>query len=176
MRDISIPFNSGVVESLRAGDECRLSGFLYSARDQAHARLVQLIENGLPLPVNLENQVIYYMGPAPTPPRAVIGSCGPTTASRMDPFTPQLLRKGVRGLIGKGPRNSAVAEALKLEQAVYFYAFGGCGALYSRKVTHVSPVAYPELGPEAIYGLTVSNFPVIVAMDSIGGSIFRLHS
>jgi len=172
MNSIKIPLEPGTGEKLRAGDEVLLTGTMYSARDQAHASLVALIGKNQPLPLELENQVIYYMGPSPTPEGAVIGSCGPTTSSRMDPFTPAILAERVSGIIGKGPRSQAVIDSLIKEKAVYFYSFGGCGALYSQKIKEMTPVAFPDLGPEAIYKLVVEDFPVIVGIDSKGNSVF----
>jgi fumarate hydratase subunit beta len=158
---------------LKAGREVLLSGVLYSARDQAHQRLSDLLKEGRDLPVDLRGQLIYYMGPAPTPPGKVIGSCGPTTAGRMDPFAPGLLRYGIAGMIGKGDRTEEVYRAVKETKGVYFYAYGGCGALYAECVRSVSIAAFDDLGPEAIYRLEVEDFPVIVAMDTKGGSIYR---
>lgn len=176
MTHVELPLDEGAIDQLQAGTEVTLHGVLYTARDQAHRRLVESIESGDPLPVDLTSQVIYYMGPAPTPAGRVIGSCGPTTASRMDRFTPRLLAHGLRGMIGKGPRSPEVREAIVRHHAVYFYAFGGCGALYAERVTHCDVAAYSDLGPEAIYRLAVADFPVIVAIDAKGRSVFDNRS
>ncbi len=172
MMRVELPLDEKVIDELRAGCEVELDGVLYSARDQAHRKLFEAIEAGHSLPFDLKNQVIYYMGPAPTPKGRVIGACGPTTASRMDRFTPALLVHGLRGMVGKGPRSAEVRDAIVRNRGVYFYAFGGCGALYAEKVKHCELVAYPELGPEAVYRLTVARFPAIVAIDARGESIF----
>lgn len=157
---------------LRAGQEVLISGSIYSARDQAHKRLIELLDSGKSLPLEIAGACIYYMGPAPTPPGEVIGSCGPTTASRMDPFTPRLLDQGLTGIIGKGNRSEEVRRAIIRNRAVYFYAYGGCGALYAEAIVSVKTVAFEDLGPEAILELQVKNFPAIVAIDSRGDSVF----
>lgn len=167
------PTTDTEIRALKAGDEVFLSGTIYSARDQAHKRMTELLQSGKPLPFRIENSCIYYMGPTPTPPGEVIGSCGPTTASRMDRFTPELLDAGLAGIIGKGNRNKAVVEAIRRNGAVYFYAYGGCGALYADRIVSAKTVAFPDLGPEAVRELQVKDFPVIVAIDSRGTSIFE---
>ncbi len=164
MIKLNLPNEIEEINSLIAGDEVYLSGYIYSARDQAHSRLYNQILSNEKLPMDLTNQTIYYMGPSPAPLNSVIGSCGPTTSSRMDFFTPLLLSHGLKGMIGKGVRSKEVIEAIKKYKAVYFYAFGGCGALYSDKITAVEEVAYPELGPEAIMKLYIKDFPVIVGI------------
>jgi fumarate hydratase subunit beta len=168
MRAIRLPEDSGLFSTLRAGDEVLLSGVLFGARDQAHSRLADLIARGKPLPVELRGQTVYYVGPTPAPPGRPIGSCGPTTATRMDPFTPALLKAGLVGMVGKGKRSKAVVAAMREAGAVYFYAFGGCGALYAERVRSSAIVAFEDLGPEAIYRLEVEDFPVVVAIDSTG--------
>jgi fumarate hydratase subunit beta len=173
MRKIELPLSEDATRSLKAGEDILLSGVVYAARDQAHKRLSGLLASGEPLPFALEGSVVYYMGPAPAPPGFVIGSSGPTTAGRMDPFTPALIAAGLRGMIGKGMRSSEVVEAMKRHGAVYFYAFGGCGALYARHITKNELIAFPELGPEGIYRLTVKDFPVIVGIDAEGTSVIR---
>lgn len=171
---LDLPFaeDSSSLKALRAGDLVTLEGWLYVARDQAHQRLYQALLDGEPLPIPLKGETIYYMGPTPAPEGRVIGSCGPTTSARMDPFTPRLLKEGVRCLIGKGPRSEAVREAIIEQGAVYLYAFGGCGALYARSVVDVACIAYEDLGPEAIYRLRVSGFPAIVAIDASGTDMY----
>lgn len=161
------------LKALRAGQEVLISGTIFSARDQAHKRLTGLLDAGTPLPLEIAGACIYYMGPSPTPPGEVIGSCGPTTASRMDPFTPRLLDAGLSGIIGKGNRSEEVRQAIRRNGAVYFYAFGGCGALYAERIVSVKPIAFEDLGPEAVLELEVKDFPVIVAIDSRGGSVFK---
>ena len=157
---------------LQAGDEVLLSGTLYTARDAAHKRFAELLDAGKPLPIPLEGQTIYYCGPAPAPPGRVIGPAGPTTASRMDRWTPRLLSLGLLGMIGKGGRSHEVAAAIQKTGAVYFAALGGAGALLAQRVLGCEIIAFPELGPEAIRRLTVDQFPVITAIDSRGKSAF----
>lgn len=160
------------IPSLRAGMSVRLSGTLYTARDAAHMRLLQLIESGGSLPFPLEGATIYYAGPTPTPPGKIIGSCGPTTSARMDRFTPKLLSLGLAAMIGKGERSEAVNAAVRSFGAVYFCAVGGAGALISKSVRSVEEIAFPELGCESVKRLTVEDFPAIVAVDSFGGNVF----
>lgn len=173
MKILRIPDDVCEFRNLRAGEEVLLNGVLLVARDQAHQRLAALVQAGQPLPIDIRGQVVFYMGPAPTPPGAAIGACGPTTAGRMDAFTPLLLRHGLAGMIGKGRRTPEVVAAMKETGAVYFYAYGGCGALYAEKVRTNELVAFADLGPEAIYRLTVADFPVLVAIDANGGSILE---
>src|SRR3989338_898311 len=159
--------------AIHAGDEIVYSGKLYTARDQAHKRLAEAITKGKKLPLDLKGKIIYYCGPTKTPKGAVIGSCGPTTSSRMDVFTTLLLKAGLKGMIGKGSRSQEVRLAIKKYKAVYYLTFAGCGALLARYVKKKRLVAYPELGPEAIYELEVSDFPLIVALDAKGRSIYK---
>ena len=173
MKEIQLPLTKELAGTLEVGEELRLNGTIYVGRDQAHQRLIKLIEEGSPLPLKLEGNVIYYMGPSPTPEGRIIGSAGPTTAGRMDPFAPALLDRGLVGMIGKGNRNNEVYNAVKRNGAVFLYAFGGCGALYSDRITACEVVAFEDLGPEAIYKLEVKDFPVIVAIDSRGNSVFK---
>ena len=160
------------IESLKAGDKIFLNGRIYTARDQAHKRLLEAITKKKKLPVDLKNRIIYYCGPTKTPKGKIIGSCGPTTSSRMDGFTPLLLKNGVMGIIGKGSRSKEVIAAIKKHKAVYFLAYAGCGALLSKYVVRAKPVAYQDLGPEAIYELEVKNFPLIVGIDCRGEDIY----
>ncbi len=171
VRVIILPMSIETAADLRAGEEILLSGTMLVGRDQVHEQFQKLLKAGKDLPVPLEGETIFYMGPAPAPEGAVIGSCGPTTSSRMDPFTPDLLDAGLIGMIGKGPRNLAVQEAVKRNGAVYFYAFGGCGALYAQKVESIECIAFQEFDPESLYRITIKDFPVIVAMDSSGNTI-----
>jgi fumarate hydratase subunit beta len=169
---LNLPFRSSDVEPLRCGDEVLLSGSLLVARDQAHKRLVEALESGQEIPVGLKQETIYYMGPAPAPKDRIIGSCGPTTSARMDRYTPRLLQEGLVGMIGKGPRSREVLDAMDKRRAVYFAAYGGCGALYAQCVTHLELLGYEDLGPEALYRITVTDFPVITAVDAHGGNIY----
>jgi fumarate hydratase subunit beta len=172
VRQVRVPLSEEDLRSFTAGEELELTGAILVGRDQAHFRLCQALDRGEELPLDIRGHTIYYMGPAPTPPGRVIGSSGPTTASRMDPFAPRLLDLGLKGIIGKGPRSREVLDAVKRNGAVYFYSFGGCGALYARCIKKSECLAYEDLGPEAIYRLEVEKFPVIVAADSMGGSVF----
>lgn len=171
---ITTPLQPAIVESLRAGDEVLISGQIFTARDAAHKRLTELIENRTPLPVNLTNQIVYYTGPTPAQPGKVIGSAGPTTSSRMDPYTPTLIKSGgIRGIIGKGNRSPEVKKALIDFGCTYFVAIGGAGALLSKCITSSEIICYEDLGAEAIYKLTVKDFPVIVAIDTEGNSVYE---
>jgi fumarate hydratase subunit beta len=172
MKQIQTPLTPEVAASLEAGDEVSLSGIIYTARDQAHKRLCALLDKGEKLPIDLQGTVIYFAGPTPTPPGKPVGSVGPTTAYRMDAFSPQLLNAGLKGMIGKGNRTKEVIDAMKANGAVYFAATGGAGALIAERVKSSACVAYEELGPEAIYRLEVQNFPMLVAIDSKGGNLY----
>ncbi len=160
------------LNSLKAGQQIFFSGTIYTARDQAHKRMVAAIKTGKRLPFELKGAIIYYCGPTRTPKGKIIGSCGPTTSSRMDEFTPLLLAKGLSGMIGKGGRSQEVREAIKKHQGVYFITYAGCGALLSRYVKQAKTIAYRDLGPEAIMKLEVKDFPLIVAIDANGGCIY----
>ncbi|MBU4252054.1 MAG: FumA C-terminus/TtdB family hydratase beta subunit [Candidatus Omnitrophica bacterium] len=172
MKKINTPLDLNKIKSLKAGQEVCLTGIIYTARDQAHKRLLELIKKGKRLPLDLKGAIIYYCGPAKTPKGKIIGSCGPTTSSRMDEFTPFLLAKGLKGMIGKGSRSQEVKEAIKKHKGIYFITYAGCGALLSKYVRSVKTVAYGDLGPEAILKLEVENFPLIVAIDVNGGCIY----
>lgn len=172
MKKIYTPLDKKQIEKLRARDLVRLSGIIYTARDQAHKRLMETIIKGRRLPVNIKDQVIYYCGPAKTPKGKTIGSCGPTTSARMDEFTPALLQLGLKGMIGKGARSKEVASSIKKYKGVYFLTYAGCGALLSGYVKKSRPIAYQDLGPEAIYELEVKDFPLIVGIDAKGRSIY----
>ncbi|MDI6758379.1 MAG: Fe-S-containing hydro-lyase [Candidatus Omnitrophota bacterium] len=160
------------LQNLNVGDEVFVNGIIYTARDQAHKRLVEVIKNRKKLPVNLKDRIIYYCGPTPAPKGKVIGSCGPTTSSRMDECAPFLLEAGLKGMIGKGIRSQEVISAIKKYEAVYFLTYAGCGALLSKCVKKAKVIAYKDLGPEAIYELEVRNFPLIVAIDLEGKNIY----
>lgn len=159
------------LNTLKAGQQIFFSGTIYTARDQAHKKMVETIKAGKRLPFELKGAIIYYCGPTQTPKGKIIGSCGPTTSSRMDEFTPLLLAKGLSGMIGKGSRSKEVREAIKKHQGVYFLTYAGCGALLSKYVRSAKTIAYRELGPEAILKLEVKDFPLIVAIDALGRSI-----
>jgi fumarate hydratase subunit beta len=167
------PLSEGDVRSLSVGDRVLVTGILYTARDAAHSRLISLIESGQPLPIPLAGQIIYYVGPTPAKPGAVIGSAGPTTSGRMDAYAPALIEAGLRGMIGKGSRSAAVRDAMALCGAVYFAATGGAGALLSQRIKKAEVVAYDELGPEAIRRLEVEDFPVTVVNDAHGGDLYE---
>jgi fumarate hydratase subunit beta len=167
------PFSRDEALVLRAGDQVLLSGVVYTARDAAHERLALLLAQGNELPVDLRGQIIYYCGPTPARPGRPIGSAGPTTASRLDAHTPQLVAYGVRGMIGKGRRSAAVREALKRYGAVYFGAVEGTAALLGRRVREAAVVAFPDLGTEAIHRLVVEEFPVVVVNDVAGGDLYE---
>lgn len=173
MVEIVTPITQEEINKLKIGDEILLSGIIYTARDQAHKILVEAINRKNKLPLNLKSQIIYYCGPTKTAKNKIIGSCGPTTSSRMDEFTPALLKSGLKAMIGKGSRSKDVIKAIKKYKAVYFLAPAGCGALLAKKVLKAKPIAYKDLGPEAIYKLEVKDFPLIVAVDSKGKSIYQ---
>ncbi|MBZ4659413.1 MAG: Fe-S-containing hydro-lyase [Desulfacinum sp.] len=169
---LTTPLAKEDVQRLRIGDRVLLSGIVYTARDAAHKRLVELLQAGEPLPFDLEGQVIYYVGPSPAKPGRPIGAAGPTTSYRMDAYAPELIRHGLRGMIGKGARSDAVKAAMKEHGAVYFAAIGGAGALMAQSILSAEVIAYPELGPEAVRRLEVKDLPVIVANDCHGGDLY----
>ncbi len=173
IKEVTPPLSDADVASLKAGDRVRISGVLYTARDAAHARLFPLVEQGKPLPIEVRGQIIYYTGPSPARPGAVVGSIGPTTGGRMDKFTPALLELGLKGTIGKGARSQVVKDALRRHTAVYFGAIGGAGAVLSQFVKALEVVAYEDLGTEAIRRLEVEGFPAIVVNDCHGGDLYE---
>ena len=173
VKEITTPLSDADVESLRAGDRVRISGVLYTARDAAHGRLLPLIEKGEPLPFDPRGQIIYYTGPSPARPGSVVGSIGPTTASRMDKYVPALLKLGLKGTIGKGYRSQAVKDALRQHRALYLGAIGGAGAVLSQFVKKLEVIAYEDLGTEAIRRLEVEGFPAIVLYDCHGGDLYQ---
>jgi len=170
---LNTPLKEEKVTSLRAGDEVLLNGTIYTGRDAAHKRLLDLLEKGEDLPFDVKGQIIYYVGPSPAKPGTPIGSCGPTTSYRMDPYAPALMKIGLKGMIGKGPRGKEVREAMKRYKAVYFAAVGGAAALIARSVKSSRIVAYEDLGTEAIRELEVEDFPVIVANDVLGNDLYE---
>ena len=170
---VNVPFNREVSESFTAGDYVYLTGTIYTARDAAHKRMIETLNDGGELPIDIKDQIIYYMGPSPAREGRPIGSAGPTTASRMDKYAPTLMDLGQIGMIGKGKRTQAVKDAMMKNGVVYFAAVGGAGALLSKCITASEVVAYDDLGTEAIRKLTVKDFPVIVVMDSKGNSLYK---
>lgn len=170
---IEVPFSKDVSKSLKAGDLVYLTGTIYTARDAAHKRMFETIQNNEKLPINIENNVIYYMGPSPAREGKVIGSAGPTTSSRMDKYTPTLLDMGMAGMIGKGKRSQEVIESIIKNGSVYFAAIGGAGALLSKCIIESKVIAYNDLGTEAIRELKVEKFPVIVVIDSEGNNLYE---
>lgn len=170
---INPPLSDEAVQKLKAGDRVLVSGVIYSARDATHKRLVELIKTGKKLPFDLAGQVIYYVGPTPPKPGMAIGSAGPTTSYRMDPYAPVLMENGLKGMIGKGFRGPEVIEAMKEYRAVYFAAIGGAGALISKMIKKVEVVAYEDLGTEAIRRMEVEDLPVIVVNDIHGNDLYR---
>lgn len=172
-KHIQTPFTPETVGDLHAGDYVYLTGTIYTARDAAHKRMYEALERGEALPLSLENNVIYYMGPSPAREGRPIGSAGPTTASRMDKYAPKLLDLGLVGMIGKGKRSDAVKEAIVRNGAVYFAAVGGAGALLSKSIRASEVIAYDDLGTEAIRRLEVENFPVIVVIDAEGNNLYE---
>ncbi|MEW6727047.1 MAG: Fe-S-containing hydro-lyase [Bacillota bacterium] len=170
---INTPLNESIVLSLKAGQRVLINGKIFTARDAAHKRMIALLQEGKPLPIDIRNQIIYYVGPSPAKPGRIIGAAGPTTSGRMDAYTPQLIALGLKGMIGKGYRSPEVEEAMRRYKAVYFAAVGGAGALLSRCIKAARVVAYPELGPEAIHEFEVVDFPAVVAIDAHGNSLYR---
>lgn len=172
-RHVKVPINKETVKELRAGDYVYLTGTIYSARDAAHKRMYEALEKGEALPFEMKDSVIYYMGPSPAKEGRPIGSAGPTTASRMDKYTPALLDLGLTGMIGKGKRSETVKEAIVRNGAVYFAAVGGAGALLAGSIKASEVIAYDDLGTEAVRKLEVENFPVIVVTDSTGKDLYE---
>ena len=172
MKKIILPLTAEAIKNLKAHDEVLLTGVIYTARDQAHKRLSEILRMKKKMPIEFAGETIYYCGPTRAMPGKVIGSCGPTTSSRMDGFTPELLKAGLKGMIGKGERSREVIDAIKKCKAVYFIAVGGAGAYLAGKVKKAKIAAFADLGPEAIYKLEVKDFPVIVGADSKGNSVY----
>lgn len=173
-KKITMPLTAEKTRELHCGDSVLLSGVIYTARDAAHKRMTELLEQGKELPIDVKDGVIYYVGPAPARPGQVIGSAGPTTSYRMDAYAPALLECGLKGMIGKGKRSAQVIESMKKNQAVYFGAIGGAGALLAKCIKKAKVVAYDDLGAEAVRRLEVENLPVIVVIDSMGNNLYEL--
>ena len=172
-RKITLPLTEELAKTLHAGDQVLLTGTIYTSRDAGHKRMCEALAKGEDIPFDPKDATIYYVGPTPAKPGQVIGSAGPTTSGRMDAYAPTMMSVGARGMIGKGNRSTAVVEAMKRYGAVYFAATGGAGALIARCIRSCSIVAFPELGPEAIYRLEVENLPLVVAIDAAGNSLYR---
>lgn len=172
MKSIALPMNDDIRKSLRIGDQLLLSGYLYTGRDAAHKLMVEAINEGTPLPFQIEGECIYYTGPTPPKPNQVIGACGPTSSYRMDTYSIPLMNNGLKVMIGKGPRGEKFRKELTKTESVYLVTTGGIGALLSKRVQQLELVAYPHLQSEAVYRLLVKDFPVIVAYDSVGNNLF----
>lgn len=171
--DITSPLDANVIDKLRAGDQVSMSGVIYTARDAAHKRLIEAMDQGQELPFDIRGQTIYYMGPSPARPGQVIGAAGPTTSGRMDAYAPRLISVGLKAMIGKGARSEEVKQAIEDHRAVYFAAIGGAGALISKTIKKMEVVAYEDLGAEAVRRLEVENFPAIVVNDAHGGDLYQ---
>ena len=172
-KKISLPLAAETVKELKCGDMCLLSGRLLTARDKAHQRIANIVAAGGKLPFSLSGETIYYVGPTPAPGGRVIGAAGPTTSSRMDPFTAVMLSQGVMGMIGKGRRDSETRELIRKHGAVYFSSIGGAGAYLSKRITSCRVIAFDDLAAEAVHELYVSDFPAVVAVDAFGGDIYE---
>jgi len=171
---ITTPLTEGVIRDLKAGDSVLISGVIFTARDAAHKRLFELLERGEELPINVENEIIYYVGPTPAKPGMAMGSAGPTTSYRMDAYTPKLLDLGLKGMIGKGLRSKEVIKSIIKNKAVYFGAIGGAAALIGKSINNAEILAYEDLGSEAIRGLQVTDLPVVVIIDSQGNNLYEI--
>ena len=170
---IKTPLTREDVRKLKAGDSCLISGVIYTARDAGHKRLCELVQKGEPLPLDIKDSIIYFVGPTPAKPGQAIGSAGPTTSYRMDAYSPTLIELGQTGMIGKGKRGDNVIDAMKAHGAVYFGAIGGCGALLGKCIKKSEVIAYADLGAEAICRLEVEDFPVVVVIDSFGNNLYE---
>ncbi|MGP8079498.1 MAG: Fe-S-containing hydro-lyase [Dehalococcoidales bacterium] len=172
-KTINLPLKDKVIAELKTGDNVLLNGVIYAARDAAHKRIIEALDEGQPLPFELKGQTIYYMGPTPAKPGQAIGAAGPTSSYRMDIYAPRLIEAGLKGMIGKGQRTQPVLDAIKKYKAVYFGAIGGTGALISKSIKRAEIIAYEELGAEAVRKLEVENFPVTVVNDIYGGDLYQ---
>jgi len=173
VKKITLPLTDETLKELKTGDNISLTGVMYTARDAAHKRMIESLDQGQPLPFDIKGQIIYYMGPSPARPGHIIGSAGPTTSGRMDAYSPRLIAKGLKGMIGKGMRSQAVKNAMKEHKAIYMAAIGGAGALISKTIKKAEVIAYEELGAEAILRLEVEDFPVTVINDIYGGDLYQ---
>ena len=173
VKKVTLPLADDTLKSLKAGDNILLSGVMYVARDAAHKRMREALDKGESLPFDIKGQTIYYMGPSPAPPGKVIGSAGPTTAGRMDIYTPRLIEQGLKGMVGKGVRSQPVKDAIVKFKAVYFGAVGGAGAIISRSIRQAEVVAYDDLGAEAVRKIEVADFPAVVVNDIYGADLFE---
>jgi len=169
---IKTPLDEKTVASLRAGDFVEISGDIYGARDAAHKKFIEILKNNENLPFDIKGQIIYYVGPSPTPPGFIVGSCGPTTSSRMDRYTVRLLACGLKGMLGKGIRSKQVKNAIVRYGAIYFVTYGGCGAYLSQFIKKWEAIAFFDLGPEAVYKIKVEKFPAVVGIDSKGNDVY----
>ena len=174
-KKITTPLDIKEIVNLKAGEFVNITGNIYAARDAAHKRFFELIEKGKKLPIDLKGQIIFYAGPTPTKPGHSCGSVGPTTSYRMDPYTPELLERGLKGMIGKGLRSKEVMESIKKNKAIYFAAIGGAAALISRSVKKSEVIAYEDLGAEAVFKFYVKDFPAIVVVDSAGKNLYEIE-
>jgi fumarate hydratase subunit beta len=172
-KKINLPLNDEILKDLKAGDNLLLTGVIYVARDAAHKRMVEALDQGKPLPFDIKGATIYYMGPTPARPGKVIGSAGPTTSGRMDAYAPRLIAQGLKGMIGKGLRAQAVKDAMLKHKAVYLGAIGGAGAIISKSIKKSQVIAYEDLGAEAVLRLEVQDFPVTVVNDIYGGDLYE---
>lgn len=175
IKNITTPLTEDVVRNLRAGDFVRITGPIYTARDAAHKRMYEALQRGEPLPFDVRDQVIYYVGPTPAKPGEIVGSAGPTTSGRMDKYTPAMIEQGMKGMIGKGLRNQDVVVACKAHHAVYFVAIGGTAAVISQSIRSETMIAYEDLGPEAIRRYEVVDFPAIVGIDIEGNDVYGIE-
>ncbi len=173
VRKVTLPLTDEALEKLKVGDNVLLTGVIYSARDAAHKRMAEALDQGKPLPFDIKGQIIFYMGPSPARPGQPIGSAGPTTSGRMDVYSPRLIAEGLKGMIGKGMRSQAVKDAIKKYKAVYLGAIGGAGALISKSIKKSEVIAYEELGAEALRRLEVEDFPATVINDIYGGDLYQ---
>ena len=172
-KKVTLPLTDEVLKDLKTGDNLLLTGVIYTARDAAHKRMVEALDQGKPLPFDIKGATIYYMGPTPARPGRIIGSAGPTTSGRMDAYAPRLIAEGLKGMIGKGSRSKAVKDAMVKHKTVYLGAIGGAGAIVSRSIKNAEVIAYEELGAEALRRLEVENFPVTVVNDIYGGDLYE---
>lgn len=171
--EITTPLTKEKISQLKSGDIVNISGNILTARDAAHKKFIQILESGKSLPIDIKDQIIYYVGPCPSPAGKVIGSCGPTTSSRMDAYTPKLIELGLGGMIGKGLRSKEVTNSIVKHNSIYFGAIGGLGALIAKRIVSQEIILFPELGAEAVRNLTVKNFPAIVIIDNFGNNLYE---